>query len=108
MTLKYLRSNGHVDAYRALLSSLRGKLEVEIVTRLYEEFVTSGNYRKSEEIIQMPEFRQLLSQKMPEGTWKRLKMRKVSDSWPPPRGGHQIVTYKYEFILKIPIVTFFL
>ncbi|CBY40851.1 unnamed protein product [Oikopleura dioica] len=99
MTLKYLRSNGHVDAYRALLSSLRGKLEIEIVTRLYEEFVTSGNYRKSEEIIQMPEFRQLLSQKMPEGTWKRLKMRKVSDSWPPPRGGHQIVTYNNKLYL---------
>lgn len=94
MTLKYLRSNGHVDAYRALLESSRGRLEVEVVTRLYEEFVTLGNYQGAEMILQMPEFQQVLTQKTPEGVWKRLKMRKVTDSWPPPRGGHQMVTYK--------------
>lgn len=94
MTLKYLRSKGHVDAYRALLSSSGGKLEVDIVTRLYEEFVTNGNYREAEEIVEMSEFRRVLSQKTPEGSWTRLKMRTVTDSWPPPRGGHQMITYK--------------
>jgi hypothetical protein len=94
MTLKYLRSKGHVEAYRALLSSSGGKLEVDIVTHLYEEFVTSGNYLKAEEIVEMSEFRRVLLQKTPEGAWTRLKMRTVTDSWPPPRGGHQMVTYK--------------
>ena len=95
MTLKYLRSNGYVDAYRALLSNLdRRKLEADIVTRLYEELVTEGNYRSVEEILQDPEFREVLVQKIPTGAWRRIKMKKVTDSWPPPRGGHQMVTYK--------------
>ncbi|CAG5112284.1 Oidioi.mRNA.OKI2018_I69.chr2.g6513.t1.cds [Oikopleura dioica] len=100
MTLKYLRSNGYVDAYRALLSSSDGrKLEASIVTRLFEELVTEGNYQSVEKLLQDPEFSEVLVQKTPIGAWRRIKMKKVTDSWPAPRGGHQMVTYNSKLYL---------
>lgn len=90
--MKHLRTHGLLAPYKALLSESNVQLEDPLVSRLYDDIVSHGEWDAAETVIHLSAdaglFDAYLQSSQPRAVWKRLQNSNPDASRPSRRGGH--------------------